>query len=122
MQLVSPRFGTIEAAQTFLNAAQGAAATVSNGPLTPDTPKVLAEGARQAANAAAELFMAQPRSDFQDLVFARQLALEGKDLLEQAIVAYGQELPAPIAEENVQRLAREAFNIFEGVFEILEND
>jgi hypothetical protein len=123
MQLVSPiPGGTIAGAIHHLSAAQGAAADVTNSPLSPDTHARLVDGVRSAKLAAAELFLAEPRSQYQDLVAARRDVIEGQQLLEQAIEAFGQELPAPIVEARVQQLAQDAFNVFEDVFEALYND
>ncbi|MCW2928711.1 MAG: hypothetical protein JWM86_2679 [Thermoleophilia bacterium] len=120
MQLVSPRPGSLGAASTYLGKAQGFAANVSNDP-THAPLQNLTDGVKFAKLAAAELFLAEPRSEFQDLVLARQLVIEGQGLLEQAIkvqtTQFGSHQPA-----QVKQLAHDAFNVFEDVFEIIQND
>ena len=120
MQLVSPAPGSLAAARTHLVNAQGFAANVANSPST-NTLSNLQQGVQQASRAASELFLAEPRSPFQDLVAARQQVLEGKQLLEQAISAWGSAHgvdPTP----HVKQLAGQAFDAFEGAFEIIDND
>jgi hypothetical protein len=119
MQLVSPAPGSVAAARTYLVNAQGFAADVVNNP-TLDTRAKLEAGVQQASRAASELFIAEPRSPFQDLVQARRDVLEGKQLLEQAIGALreGPVDPTP----HVKQLAGDAFDAFESAFEILDND
>jgi hypothetical protein len=120
MQLVSPAPGSLAAARTYLVNAQGFAANVSNQPEV-DAVKNLELGVQQASRAASELFLAEPRSPFQDLVQARRHVLEGKQLLEQAISAHGSAHgvdPTP----RVKQLAGEAFDAFENAFEIIDND
>jgi hypothetical protein len=121
MQLVSPAPGSLAAARTYLVNAQGFAADVSNAPEV-DTASKLAAGIQQAKRAAAELFLAEPRSDFQDLVAARQHVIEGQQLLEKASALLfnwaGLNSPLP----HVKQLAGDAFNAFESAFEIIDND
>ena len=118
MQLVSPTpAGTIEAASAFLSKAQAAAGTVINQP-SMTSMNALAGGIIAARKAAEELFLAPPRSEFQDLIAARQQVLEGQGLLKQAATL----IVAPGNETQVSTLARDAWNVFENVFEILEND
>lgn len=124
MRLIQPMpGGTIEGARVHLGNAQSFAAKVSNDP-TVDTLKNLTEGVVSAKKAAAELFLAPPRSPFQDLVLARQQVLEGAQLLQQAVTvltSFGGELPAD-PTPHVKDLASQAFDAFEGAFEILDND
>lgn len=120
MQLVSPAPGSLASARTHLVAAQGFAANVSNSPTTRPTEYIL-EGIKAAKLAASELFLAQPRSDFQDLVAARQQVLAGAKALEAAFkvqtTQFGAQQPA-----QVKALAGEAFDAFENAFEIIDND
>lgn len=121
MQLVSPAPGSVAAARTHLVKAQGFAANVSNAPEV-DTTANLAAGVQQAKRAAAELFLAEPRSPFQDLVAARRHVLEGQQLLEKAqklLVSWGG-LNSPLP--HVMTLASDAFDAFESAFEIIDND
>ena len=120
MQLVSPAPGSLAAARTYLVNAQGAAANVSNDPEV-DTTKHLYAGIAAAKRAASELMTAQPRSDFQDLVAARQHVVAGQQLLEQAIAAWGSAHGVDHTP-RVKQLAGEAFNAFENAFEIIDND
>lgn len=120
MQLAAPRPGSIAAASTLLGKAQSAAASVAYRPM--ESPlQHLTDGVKYAKLAAAELFLAEPRSQYQDLVFARKLVIDGQQLLEKAIkvqtTQFGVQQP-----EQVKALAYGAFNVFENVFEILEND
>lgn len=121
MRLIQPLpGGTVEGARAHLVNAQGAAANVSNNPYV-DTLKNLNAGIRSAKRAASELFLAPPRSEFQDLVSARRQVLEGVLLLEHAVSAYG----SAHGVDNmplVKDFAGQAFNAFEGAFEILDND
>lgn len=67
MRLIQPfPGGTLEGARAQLVNAQGFAADVSNNPTAPDTMTKLTEGIKAAKFAASELFMAQPRSEYQD--------------------------------------------------------
>ena len=120
MQLVSPAPGSLASARTYLVNAQGAAANVANQPNV-DTIKNLELGVQQASRAASELFLAEPRSPFQDLVQARRDVLEGKQLLEQAISAYGSAQGVDHTP-RVQSLAKQAFDAFENAFEVIDND
>lgn len=120
MRLVSPAPGSLASARTYLVNAQGFAANVSNAP-TVDTLKNLQLGIQQASRAAAELFLAEPRSPFQDLVEARRHVLDGQHLLERAVSAYGSAHGVDHTPQ-VKQLAGEAFDAFESAFEILDND
>ena len=123
MQLVSPMPGSVAAASAYLGNAQQFTANVLNTTVaTPDIPNDLANGMAQALRAANELFMAQPVSEFQDLVLARRHVIEGAQLLDRAAEAYAEELPMPLPFEHTQALARQAFDKFEVAFEILQND
>ena len=121
MQLVSPKPGSLASARTHLGNAQSFAANLSNDPKV-DTHENLTGGIAAAKRAAAELLTATPRSEFQDLVLARKQVVEGQQLLEQAqkllFVWGGLNSPLP----HVQKLAGEAFDAFEGAFEIIDND
>jgi len=121
MQLVSPAPGSLASARTYLVNAQGFAGSVSDDP-TVDTVANLSSGIQHAARAAAELFLAEPRSPFQDLVQARRHVLEGQQLLEQAKNVLfnwgGTNDPYP----HVGQLAGDAFDAFESAFEIIDND
>lgn len=120
MQLVSPAPGSIAAARTHLVNAQGFAADVVNNPYV-NTLANLESGIVAAKRAASELFMAEPRSPFQDLVQARRHVIEGQQLLERAVSAYGSAHgvdPMP----QVKLHAGEAFDAFEAAFEIIDND
>jgi hypothetical protein len=124
MRLIQPLpGGTVEGARAHLVNAQGFAANVSNDP-TVDTLKNLTEGVVSAKKAAAELFLAPPRSDFQDLVSARKQVLEGAQLLQQAVSVLLNQGGAPGVDPtpHIKDLASQAFNTFENVFEILDND
>ncbi|MCB0878076.1 MAG: hypothetical protein KDC46_03750 [Thermoleophilia bacterium] len=120
MQLVSPRPGSLAEARVLLANAQGYAANVSNAPYA-DTLANLQAGVRDAARAASVLMVAEPRSEFQDLVAARQHVVEGQQLLEQAISAYGSAY-GPDHGPQVKLLAGQAFDAFENAFEIIDND
>lgn len=122
MRLVQPLpGGTVAGARAALGEAQGFAANVANNPGV-DTYKNLTEGVKFAKLAAAELFMAEPRSPFQDLVLARQHVIEGQQTLQYALkVLTAGDMgvdPAPF----VRDAASKAFDAFEGAFEILDND
>lgn len=122
MQLVSPLpGGTVENARAQLVVAQGHAAALSNAPGT-DTARHLADGIAAARLAASELFLAQPRSDYQDLVAARQHVIEGQQALAKAndrVLRWKSvDPPLPLVKD----LAFKAFLAFEGAFEILDND
>jgi hypothetical protein len=122
MRLIQPfPGGTVEGARAHLVNAQGFAANVSNAPEV-DTLTNLTQGIASAKKAAAELFLAPPRSDFQDLVAARQHVLEGAQLLGQAVTLLttygGVDSPLP----QVKSLAGDAFDAFENAFEIIDND
>ncbi|MCW2922369.1 MAG: hypothetical protein JWL76_2243 [Thermoleophilia bacterium] len=124
MRLIQPfPGGTLEGARAHLVNAQGFAANVANNPSV-DALKNLTEGVASAKKAAAELFMAPPRSDFQDLVAARQQVLAGAQLLQQAVSVlsnFGGDLPAD-PTPHVKGLAGQAFDAFEAAFEIIDND
>jgi len=123
MQLVSPMPGSVAAASTFLaNAQRFTANVLTTKVATPDIPGDLANGMAQALRAASELFMAQPVSEFQDLVLARRQVIEGAQLLDRAAEAYAEELPMPLPFQNTQALAHRAYDKFEAAFEILQND
>jgi hypothetical protein len=120
MQLVSPFPGSLAGAREKLVAAQGFAANVVNDPYNKAVEN-LTSGLQAAKAAAAELFLAEPRSPFQDLVAARRQVLEGANLLEQAFYAHGSAQgvdPLP----RVKALAGQAFDAFENAFEIIDND
>ena len=121
MRLMQPLpVGSLEGARARLVEAQGFAADVANAPTT-DTLVKLEGGIAAAKAAARELFVAEPRSPYQDLVAARQQVLAGASLLEQAISAYGSAHgvdPTP----QVKHLAGGAFDAFENAFEIIDND
>lgn len=124
MQLVSPRPGTVTAAFDLLVTAQAAAAKVSNG-VTADAATTLAEGVRSAKLAAAELFSATPRSEYQDLIAARRQAITGQQLLERALVIARASAGAgtdAAADLQITRLAHDAFDTFDAALEILDND
>ncbi len=121
MRLIQPLpGGTVEGARTHLVAAQAAAADYLNAPAT--TPRsVLLDGVTAAKRAASELFLAPPRSEFQDLVAARQQVIFGQQNLERA---YSQ-LGTPDASSHladVHRYVKSAFDDFEAAFEIIDND
>ena len=120
MQLVSPAPGSIASARVHLGKAQGHAGAVIgwNG----DIRSHLEGGVAAAKRAASELFLAEPRSPFQDLVAARRQVIEGQQLLQQAFAAFTSPQMGPDPMPYVKQLAREAFDSFENVFEILDND
>lgn len=125
MRLIQPfAGGTVEGARAQLVTAQDFAARVSNDPTSPATLTNLTEGVRAAKFAASELFMAPPRSEFQDLVAARQQVIAGQQLLQQAVSVLLNQGGAPGVDPtpHVKSLAGQAFNAFEGAFEILDND
>lgn len=121
MRLMQPLpGGTIDGARAHLVDAQGFAANVANAPEHLKAAEFLTEGIKSAKRAAAELFIAQPRSDFQDLVAARHHVLEGAMYLEHAsneLYRTGGVDPLP----QVKLLAGNAFDSFEAAFEILDN-
>lgn len=121
MRLIQPLpGGTVDGARAHLVAAQGAAATYLNAPAT--TPReTLLEGVQAAKRAASELFLAEPRSEFQDLVAARQQVVLGQQNLERA---YHQLGTADASQHLalVQRYVDSAFGQFEAAFEIIDND
>lgn len=120
MQLVSPMPGSVASARTYLGNAQAQAANISNEP-TVKTMDRLLDGVTNAKRAAAELFMATPVSDFQDLVAARSHVLDGQKLLEQGVSAL--QVPSGVDPTfHVQVVAKLAFDEFEAAFEILDND
>lgn len=124
MRLIQPLpGGTVEGARAHLVNAQGFAANVANAP-TVDTLKNLTDGVASAKKAAAELFLAPPRSEFQDLVAARQHVVEGAQLLQQAASVLLNQGGAPNVDPtpHVKLLAGQAFDAFENAFEILDND
>jgi hypothetical protein len=125
MRLIQPfPGGTVEGARAQLVNAQGFAANVSNDPTSPNTLTNLTEGVKSAKLAASELFLAQPRSEFQDLVAARRQVLEGAQLLQQAVSVLLNQAGAPGVDPtpHVKLLAGQAFDAFEGAFEIIDND
>jgi hypothetical protein len=110
-------------ARAHLSAATAIAGKVNfDNALAPTEARVqLAEGVRLAKLAAADLLLAEPESDYQDLVLARQQVLQGAALLEQAAWATGSAQgvdPMP----HVRDLARQAFEIFDSTEEILYNN
>ena len=121
MQLVQPRpGGTVAAARINLVAAQGFAADVSNAPRV-NTKANLTDGIRHARQAAAELFMAEPRSEFQDLIQARRHVIEGQQTLERALSFLESRYEVDHTPQ-IKQFAHEAFNAFEAAFEIIDND
>ncbi len=124
MRLIQPLpGGTVDGARAHLVNAQGFAADVSNEP-TVDTLKNLTEGVRSAKAAAAELFLAEPRSPFQDLVAARQHVVQGAQLLQNAVSLLTTQGGAPDVDPtpHVRDIAKLAFDAFENAFEIIDND
>ncbi len=116
--------GTVDGARAHLVAAQGFAGAVANDPVPSQTNHVmekLLSGVQSAKLAAAELFMAPPRSEFQDLVAARQHVIAGQQLLAKAVSAQGSALGLDHSAV-VKQFASDAFNAFEDAFEILDND
>jgi hypothetical protein len=125
MRLIQPfPGGTVDGARAHLVNAQDFAARVSNDPTSANTVSNLTEGVKAAKQAAAELFMAPPKSDFQDLVLARQQVLQGAQQLQQAVAVLLNQAGGPGVDPtpHVKDLAQQAFNSFEGAFEILDND
>jgi hypothetical protein len=120
MQLVSPAPGSVASARTYLVNAQSFAANVSNDPYA-NTLDFLQQGVANAKRAAQELFVAEPRSPFQDLVQARRHVIDGQQLLEQAISRHASAEGVDHGAE-VKGLAHQAFDAFESAFEILDND
>lgn len=121
--LIAPRPGNLDVAYDRVSSAQGAVADVLNErAITPTTQARLTDGVRLAAQAAAELFLAQPRSDYQDLVLARRQVIDGRQELEQALVTLRASAPGIDVAATVLNHARRAFDAFEHALEILEND
>jgi hypothetical protein len=120
MQLVSPFPGSVDVAFTFLADAQGFAGDVSNG-TSSDVAKSLTEGVRSATRAASELFIATPKSDFQDLVAARRHTMEGVQLLQEARDTI-KDANGVDPSVRVKNLAYEAYTKFDWALEILDND
>jgi hypothetical protein len=125
MQLVQPLPrdpSSLANARTHLSDAMGVVGVVSSGPSLPSgTAERLWDGVRLAKLAAADLFLAEPESDYQDLVRARTQVLEGAALIEQAISAYGSAQGVD-PTMRVKQLALEAYQVFDDTFEILDNN